>query len=124
MNYFSGLIAGNKGNALKRYLHLVNSVIDFCAENRIRLFILGPAIRSNTYIEHLISVNLENYFSRSLTGMKDNYIFGLDKHVINSVRYFNRNGTHATERYHELIASRLYEKIVLPQTKSKSKVKS
>ena len=111
MNYFLGWAAGNNGYALKKYSQLVNSVIEYCKENKIKLYILGPAIRSNTFMEKIISGNLENYFSEQLTGMKEFYISGLYKNEKDDVKYFNENGTHATEKYHELIAERLYGKI-------------
>jgi citrate lyase beta subunit len=111
LNYIFGYLIGNYNYALKKYLFLIKEIINYCENNKIRIIILGPAIRSNTILEASFSKKLEKYMSRSLNKMNVKYIFGLEKHNQNGKLYFNKNGIHATELYHDLISDRLFSEI-------------
>ena len=49
--------------------------------------------------------------SKKLSAQNIKYVYGFDEHIEKGKMYFNKNGIHATELYHELIAERLYEEI-------------
>ncbi|MBU0490076.1 MAG: hypothetical protein KKD31_19230 [Bacteroidetes bacterium] len=111
LNYFLGFLIGNHRYARKRYLHLCQNTIKHCNDRKIELIILGPALRSNTFAETILSRKLEKLISTSLKNMTFKYVSGLKKHTENGQRFFASNGIHATKLYHDLIASRLFELI-------------
>jgi citrate lyase beta subunit len=110
-NYMFGYLIGNHTYAKHKYLSLVKDVIEFCNNRKIKVIILGPAIRSETFFEAILSKKLEKFMSKSLKNADANYIFGLVKHQDKGKKYFQENGIHATELYHTLIANRIYEAI-------------
>ncbi len=111
INYFFGCLIGNHKYALRKYLELVKNVVTYCEKEKIKIIILGSARRSQTSFETFLSGILEKYMSKKLSNQKINYVYGFDEHTKNGKKYFNNNGIHATELYHELIAERLYEVI-------------
>jgi citrate lyase beta subunit len=110
-NYLSGYCIGNEKYALNKYLNLVGEVIGYCDKKNIKLIVLGPAKRSGTFMETILSEKLEKFVNKHLSGKNINYVDGMVKHTQNGVRYFNENGIHATKLYHDLIAKRLYAAI-------------
>jgi citrate lyase beta subunit len=111
LNYLLGYLTGNYDYALNKNLSLVKEVLNYCKNRGIKLIILGPAIRSNVFIEAVFSKKLERFMSKVLKKMNVIYVFGLEKHQENNKKYFNNNGVHATKLYHDLIASRLFKEI-------------
>jgi citrate lyase beta subunit len=111
VNYLFGFMIGNYNYALKKYLILIKEIISLCESRKIKVIILGPAIRSNTFLEALFSKRLEKYMSKSLKSINVRYVFGLEKHNQNGKRYFSSNGIHATQLYHDLISDRLKTEI-------------
>lgn len=110
LNYILGSLIGNDNYSLRKYLDLVNEVIEFSRRNNIELFIIGPPIRTNTIMERLLSKKLEKFMKKSLTIPQENFISGSDL-IKDGENLFEKNGIYATEKYHELIATRLLEKI-------------
>lgn len=110
LNYILGSLIGNDNYSLRKYLDLVNEVIEFSRRNNIKLFIIGPPIRTNTIMERLLSKKLEKFMKKSMTIPQDNFISGSDL-IKDGENLFEKNGIYATEKYHELIAARLLEKI-------------
>jgi len=110
LNYILGSLIGNDNYSLRKYLDLVNEVVEFSRRNNIELFIIGPPIRTNTIMERFLSKRLEKFMKKSLTITKDNFVSGSDL-IKNGENLFEKNGIYATEKYHELIATRLLEKI-------------
>ncbi len=110
-NYMLGYLIGNHYYAKYKYLSLVKDVIEYCNNQKIKVIILGPAIRSETFFEAILSKKLEKFMSESLKNADANYIFGLGKQQDKGKKYFQENGIHATELYHTLIANRVYDAI-------------
>jgi citrate lyase beta subunit len=116
LNYLLGWFTGNNHYALSRYFSLANEIISYCDKNKIKIIILGPGLRSNTFVEKILSKKLNSYISEKIKITNTEYVDGLVPHSHNGLRYFNENGIHATENYHELIANRLFlkfEKFIL-----------
>jgi citrate lyase beta subunit len=111
MNYKTGNFFGNKKYALEKYFVLVSDVINYCRNIGIKLVIIGPATRSNTSLEPALCRELDDYFKKRLKDKDITYIDGLERFSALLEPYFHSNGIHATERYHELIAGRLYDAI-------------
>lgn len=110
-NYLSGWAAGNFRSAIRKYFEMIKQLIEFCNDNKIKLFIIGPPKRIEFISEYFISVKLEKYFTKELQKLNVDYINGFVDHKVGDLRYFNEDGKHATEEYHKLIADALYEKI-------------
>ncbi|MEP6793799.1 MAG: aldolase/citrate lyase family protein [Saprospiraceae bacterium] len=111
-NYILGLIIGNGKFSGHEYLKLLRGVIDFCKQKNIQLIVLGPAIRTNTFMEKLLSRKLDTFFRKSLPIPRDQYISG-DDLVKNGEQLFERNGIYVNEKYHEVIAERLGNRIMM-----------
>jgi citrate lyase beta subunit len=118
LNYLSGFIIGNHFYAIRQYLKLADQVCGYCAENNIKLILLGPALRSQTKFEKTFSSSLisatERYF------LKKNVVFisGIDNTLKDQAEYFNPNGIHANEKYHAFIAQRISDKLSRMITKT------
>ncbi len=110
MNYFLGLIIGNNRIALKKYLALINQLILYCNANNIPLLIMGPAIRTNTLLEKIISKKLETYMKKNINVSEDKFIIGSDL-IKDGKKLFQDNGIHANKYYHKLIADRIVNKL-------------
>lgn len=110
-NYAAGWLMGNHHYALKKYAALVNQVVAYCATHNIQPIIIGPAIRSNTYLERFISKQLDAYIQKHVNIAPGHYINGMVPHNHNGIAYFNKNGIHATGQYHAYIAEKLFNKI-------------
>jgi citrate lyase beta subunit len=107
MNYISGIMTGNKHNALQRYFETTKRVIEFCEANKIKYFILGPNLRSNNYIEPTMCRALDLFFSGRIE--KQRYITGFEEDGVKGM--IQENGIHATQEYHDLIAESLFKAI-------------
>ncbi len=110
LNYSVGWFFGNNRHAQRNYLKLVNEVIDFCQNNKIKLIILGPPMRNNTLLEGILSKRLGRFMKKKLLIPKENFVDGSDQ-TADGELLFKNNGIFATEKYHALIASRILEKL-------------
>jgi len=110
LNYLFGYLIGNNRVALNKYLKLIDEVILFCKTNNIPLLIMGPAIRTNTYMEKTISKRLERYMKKKIVISEDKFIKGSDL-THNGNKLFENNGIHANKFYHKLIADRIANKL-------------
>jgi len=105
-NYLFGKLIGNQKYALTKYLGLVKEVINYCCDNKIKLILLGPNLRSNTKYEPGLCKDLDKFIRKSI---KDtDYINGLETLSPSGKPLFNENGIHVNEKYHQLIAERLF----------------
>ena len=111
LNYIFGYLIGNQRYALKKYLSLVDDVLDFCHKQHIKVIMLGPALRSEAMVETLFSTKLESFMSEAMKQRNVQYVFGMEKHQDRHIQYFNANGIHAAKPYHDLIARRLHEEL-------------
>lgn len=110
LNYFFGFLLGNNRVALHKYLKLVDELTLFCNTNNIPLMIMGPAIRTNTSMEKVISKRLEKFMKKNIVVSEDKYISGSDL-IKDGNKLFQNNGIHANKYYHKLIADRIDNKI-------------
>jgi hypothetical protein len=111
MNYCLGFLFGNNKSALKMYLQLIQNIIRYCDERKIRIYILGPAERRNSYLEPLLCRTLHSYLKKENFTYRKTLIDGFVDQRNSDKPYFHKNGIHATERYHQIIAKRFYEKM-------------
>lgn len=109
LNYLSGFLLGNHYNSLRRYLKLVNEVIEFTKRKNIKLIIVGPPLRTNTLAEEYLSRRLDSFMRKSLAVSPNEYISGSDLFTDGEPLF--RNGIYANERYHKLIGERIFKKI-------------
>ena len=110
LNYISGSLLGNDNYSLRKYLELINEIILFCKDNSIKLYILGSPIRTNTLTEKYLSLKLNKFMRKSLNIAEENFINGSD--LTDNGELLFRNGIYATEKYHKLIANRIFERIL------------
>lgn len=110
LNYILGSMIGNDTYSLRKYLDLVNEVIELSKSNTIKLVIIGTPIRTNTIMERRLSKKLDRFMKKSLDLTQDTFISGSDL-MKNEDNLFEKNGIYATEKYHALMAERLLEKI-------------
>ncbi|MCA0446426.1 MAG: hypothetical protein LCH54_09370 [Bacteroidetes bacterium] len=108
LNYLAGYLIGNKTYALKSYLKLVESIIDYCQANDIKLVILGNGYRQETIFEKKLSGILNHFMSEALQATPVRYLFGLDESTTVDKVLFCKNGIHATKEYHQVIEQRLF----------------
>lgn len=111
LNYFLGSLFGNHKYALRKYSELVNEVIAFSKRNNIKLFIIGPPIRANTKAERLLSKRLDKFMRKPLAISPESFLSCSDP-IYNGEGLFKMNGIFATEKYHELFADRMLEKLL------------
>ncbi len=125
LNYMVGIAIGNDKFSILEYLKLVRDVIDLCKKRNIHLLILGPAIRTNTFMEKVLSRKLDVFFRKSLAIPSVQYISGADLER-NGEPLFEKNGIYVNEIYHEVIAERLGNsiKMIIDQMKSSAHVMS
>ena len=119
INYILGALLGNNRFALRAYSKLITEVIEFGDSKRIELIILGPPIRTNTIVERFLSRKLDRFIRKFLIDTPVKFISGSDQ-FRNGENLFQKNGIYANEKYHELIAERLFE-MILPSIDKKTK---
>ncbi|HZV69439.1 MAG TPA: aldolase/citrate lyase family protein [Saprospiraceae bacterium] len=112
LNYIFGLVIGNDKYSRREYLKLLNNVIDFCKMKNIQLLVLGPAIRTNTIMEKLLSRKLDTFFRKALPISSEQFISGADLER-NGEPVFEKNGIYVNEKYHEVIAERMGSRVRL-----------
>ena len=110
LNYFFGLLIGNNRVALNKYLKLIDELLLFCNANNIPIMIMGPAIRTNTSMEKIISKGLEKFMKKNIVVSEDKFINGSDL-IKDGNKLFQNNGIHANKYYHKLIADRIENKL-------------
>jgi len=95
---------------LRDYTTLVRNISDFCSEKSIQFYVMGPPIRYNTPGEKLLSAGLERFIKNSGIFPAEKFIVGSEIKM-NGENVFSEDGIYATERYHEQIANRIFQKI-------------
>lgn len=108
INYLLGKLIGNQKYAIDKYKELITKVEDYCNKSGIELILLGPNIRSNTYLEPGFCGDLDRSIK---TDNFKNYIHGLESISEDGQPLIMENGIHVNENYHELIANRLFDLI-------------
>jgi citrate lyase beta subunit len=111
LNYLSGSLIGNHIYAMKQYLKLTDDLVKYCIENKIKLILLGPTLRSSTILERLFSLRMVKMTERYFKNKKVNFVSGIDTTSEDQKEYFNLNGIHANEKYHEIISQRILSEI-------------
>lgn len=71
---------------------------------------MGPAIRTNTSLEKIISKRLETFMKKNIKVSEDKFIVGSDL-IKDGKKLFQDNGIHANKYYHKLIADRIVCKL-------------
>ena len=110
LNYLLGLLIGNNQVAMNKYLKLADKLMSYCNKKHIPFLIMGPAIRTNTSVEKIISIRLERFMQKNLVVSKDKFIIGSDL-VKDGNELFQSNGIYANKYYHALIADRIINKL-------------
>ncbi len=110
LNYTFGFLVGNYHFALRDYNNLVRDISGFCTENNIQFYVMGPPIRYNTHGEKLLSAGLERFIKNSGIVSAEKFIVGSEIKM-NGENVFSEDGIYATERYHEQISNRIFQKI-------------
>jgi hypothetical protein len=110
LNYLLGCFAGNNRVAMRKYKTLVDELMIYCTENKIPFYIMGPAVRTNVSMEKIISKRLDKFMKKRLAISKDDIISGSDLEK-DGQQLFQKNGIHANEFYHDLIAERIIDKL-------------
>ena len=72
--------------------------------------IMGPAIRTNTSMEKIISKRLEKFMKKNFIISEDKFFSGSDL-IKDGNKLFQNNGIHANKYYHKLIADRIENKL-------------
>lgn len=106
-NYRTGSLLGNELNAQRKFLNLINNVVDYCKSSRITPVLLGPALRTNTSYEPILCMRLNNFIKSSLENSNTIFINGTDVYTDKNEPLFHFNGILANEKYHELIGERI-----------------
>ncbi|MBP9097066.1 MAG: hypothetical protein KBG21_10685 [Ignavibacteria bacterium] len=111
LNYFFGMIAGNRRYALKKYEELIFEVITFCKEKNIKLIFLGPGSRPHISTENKIAGKLHYYFKTVIENKNIPFISFIGEKNENNEPIFFENGIHVNENGHRKAATLLTEKI-------------
>ena len=111
INYKTGNFLGNTKYALKKYFELVSDVINYCQNKNIKLILLGPTLRFETTFEPTLCNELNAYFKNKLGSTNVSYIDCIDNISKNHEQFFNSNGIHVNEKFHELIATSIQQEL-------------
>ena len=103
-NYVLGKIIGNQKYAIDKSKELIACVSDYCYKNGIELILLGPNTRSNSYLEPRFCKDLDI----AVENDNNHYIYGLESLSPDGQSLMMKNGIHVNEKYHELIANKLF----------------
>lgn len=109
LNLILGGLATNHYLTLKAYVNLLKQIISYCEDKKVKLILLGPALRPHTRIENLLSAKLNKYVLKSLERTNITYVSGLGEVSEFNMPLFFENGIHVNESYHKLIANRLID---------------
>ncbi len=111
LNYRIGELFGNKKFALDRYFNLTSDIVEYCINSNITPIIIGIASRTNTAYAPVLCNDLNNHFKEKFANRDIAYIEGFDNNNKNNAKFFQSNGIHASEEYHEFIAGKLFAEV-------------
>lgn len=108
LNYLAGIILGNFNFAINKYFELTNIVVDFCKTNEIDPIILGIGNRNNSSFEPLLCKRINKFFKLRFENQNISYIETISIRSRIKDEYYRDNGIHASEKYHGVIAKKLF----------------
>ncbi len=111
LNYLIGRCFGNMNYALKKYYEVMLDIVKYSKQTNIKLLILGIGYRNNTLLSKILCEKLNKYLQDKFTGKDIPYMENLSCLSVNTNQYFQSNGIHASEKYHELIAEILFKEL-------------
>jgi len=111
LNYKIGKLFGNKKYALWKYFELTSNIVEYCKASSINPIVLGSGSRNNTSYAPILCHQLNMYFESKFKNKDIPYIDGFDQYSENNDQYFQDDGIHASEKYHELIAEKLFNEL-------------
>ncbi len=111
LNYLIGQLFGNLKYVLKKYYELTLNIENYCKQKNIKLLVLGVGYRNNTPYAKILCNKLNNYLQRKFTNKDISYIENMSHISRNIDQYFQDNGIHASDKYHELIAEILFNEL-------------
>ncbi|HZV43697.1 MAG TPA: hypothetical protein VFF90_04440, partial [Saprospiraceae bacterium] len=110
LNYMAGTLAGNEKFAWEQYEKLIKEVIHFCHQHNVKLILLGPPVTFRS--------GMGAKLSRKLVRQVKNLVFASNVQFVdgaigrkNDADWFDGNGIYASEKYHEVMADRLYRSL-------------
>jgi citrate lyase beta subunit len=106
VNYLMGSVLGNHQFAYRQYGKLLQEVIRFCQHQDIELIVLGPPVKSRSWVENNLTMQLERQIIKEISRQHVHYVSGVVGQT-NEHTWFDRNGIYAREDYHALIADQL-----------------
>ncbi len=107
-NYKAGKIFGNLKYSLNKYFELTSNIVGFCDANDIIPIVLGIGNRNNSSYEPFLCKKLDEFFKHRLKDQNISYVELLNIKSKNINEYFRDNGIYASEKYHEVIAEKLF----------------
>jgi hypothetical protein len=111
LNYKAGDLLGNKKYALKAYVDLISDISEYCKNSGKKFILLGPAYRSNTSYEATLCEDLNTYIKQKLNSSDIIYIECLEKSKDKNKPFFQANGIHASECFHEYVADKMFDRL-------------
>lgn len=111
LNLIAGIMGGNKKYALKKYEELIDKVIKFCEEKKIKLIIAGPASRPDLNLEDKLTGELNLFFKGKAEQMKIPFINLTGYMNEKNESLFFSNGIHVSEAGHKRAADFLTQKL-------------
>lgn len=108
LNYKIGKIFGNLKYSLNKYFELTINIVEFCNENNIIPIVLGIGSRNNSSYEPFLCKRLDVFMKNRLEYKNICYIDTIDIKSNGKNEYFRNNGIHASEKYHEVIAEKIF----------------
>ena len=111
-NYILGSIIGNKSYALKMLKSSVLKMQDFCAQNQVKLLLLGPVSRPFSSFENHLSEKIHKEFNELVNKVSINYLNLLKTKTTDQKPMFFENGIHVSQAGHHEIANMIYRKLI------------
>ncbi len=111
LNYIIGQHFGNLKYSFKKYYVLTLDIVKYCKQTNIKLLVLGIGYRNNTPYAKILCNQLNNYLQSKFANQDISYIENMSHLSRNIDQYFQNNGIHASDKYHELIAEALFNEL-------------
>ncbi len=111
LNYFIGRYSGNLKYAFEKYYELTLDIAAYCKRTDIKLLVLGIGFRNNTPYAKKLCGLLNDYLQNMFAIRGIAYLENLSIHSRNTRQYFQNDGIHASEKYHDLIAEVLFNRL-------------
>ena len=110
LNYMAGTLAGNEKFAWDLYEKLIKEVIHFCHQHNIKLILLGPPVPFRSGMGAKLSRKLVRQVKNLVSSSNAQFVDGAIGRK-NDADWFDGNGIYASEKYHEVMADRLYRSL-------------